>query len=498
MSRPQLVTVTGTLTKPDGTPESGSIRFTQSVHVRSSSGDTILAPGTLTAALDATGHFTIDLPCTDDPAWSPQGWTYTVTLALSGSHSSYSVQLSLADPVQELADLLPVVATAGTLYAPVAHTHAQYALDADLDALSASVVGLASIPAATTGVALQAAITAAEALTPPGRVWVPPGTYTLASSLVITKPGLVLEGPGKLVAGVGFTDYMIKFVPANGVRMDRVRIAGLTIDCNATASGIDALGAAHCRFENLEIKRHYNYAIGIHQDNLGGYGHHNVVRDCRLHLGTDGAAGGGLGTAIIVWSSDENTVEGCTLESNGSGLNNGAHIYEVAGLNSFIGNEFVGNPNVASVEFIKATGSNNKIIGNTFDGGTNAQVELAGNDCTVAGNQFYRPAANSDCVLISGQGNTLVGNQFSSHATNGQSRHAINAGSASGANYYSANMVRTNGTWSGANYNGGAGKLEIPVEVAAGDAAVLFTASQAYDIASAVRTDFDAYVAAHP
>lgn len=307
----------------------------------------------------------------------------------------------------------------------------------------------------------QSAVTAAEADGVP--VYAPPGSYKFGATVNISRPGLRVFGAGwssSIQLAAATNAYVFTFTPGSSTRMDGVEFSDLRIDCNGGnqstgGGGINAFGAAYCLFDHLEIVAPYNYGIELHQDNLGGFGHHNTVRTCWVHLGTNSAGVGGKGTGIYMWSSDENhIVGGNVFESNGSAAASGAQIYETSGLNTISGNTFVGNPSQASVEHIKMTGSRNIVTANHFDGGTNAQVECGGDTCSITANDFYQPISNSDCLLVLGRNNAIVANAFTSAVTNNASRSAINAAGASGVNYRWGNVVSTVGTWNGSIYNG--------------------------------------------
>lgn len=297
-------------------------------------------------------------------------------------------------------------------------------------------------------------------------VYIPPGTYRITTQVTVSRPRQVIYGAGwdtNLFIAPGADIYAFRFTPANGVRMDGVVLRDLRLDCDganqAAGGGIDAFGASYCKFLNLEIVAPWNYGIELHQDNLGGFGHHNNVRDCWIHLGVLAAPVGGKGTALYMWSSDENDVIANTFEANGSGQNNAAHIFETAGLQNLSFNKFIADPNVGSVEFIKMTGSRNSVMANHLDGGTNAQIECSGDHCGIMTNQFYQPIGGNDCLLLNGQNNTAVGNTFTSAVANGASRHAINASGASGVNYRWGNVISTVGSWAGSIYNGSGAQL---------------------------------------
>jgi hypothetical protein len=135
MATPTMITVTGVLQTPPGTPDAtATVTFEQQVWLRHSDG-TVIEPtkyegiangtGNLVAA-DGTSPFRV--PPTTDPAWSPQDWTYRVTIdgveepkwakpfRAGVPHDSPGATLTLGM-------LLPVPASGGSLYAPINHTH---------------------------------------------------------------------------------------------------------------------------------------------------------------------------------------------------------------------------------------------------------------------------------------------------------------------------------------------------------------------------------------
>lgn len=315
----------------------------------------------------------------------------------------------------------------------------------------------------------NAALTEADG----GTVFVPPGDYAFFDDSIRPKvPGFRLVGDGRrsrLFLPPGANRYLIKFDPAPGVRMDECEVSNLQLDCDGanqtSGGGIDAYGASYCDFDRLRVYRPRDYGLYWHSDNIGGWGHHNTVTRSWFRLGVVASAAGGIGTAIRMSDSDENTVgTGCRFEANGGGLNNAAQIFDTAGLQHIHGAIFVADPNVASVEHFKTTGHGGSVIGCTFDGGTNAQVELSGDEWTVTGNRFYMPISNSDCLMINGQRNAVGTNSFASaSAEKGTSRSAINATGASGQNWRSAvQSLTTNTAWSSGAYIGNTNQLAIP------------------------------------
>ncbi|MFE7316400.1 hypothetical protein ACFU7T_25410 [Streptomyces sp. NPDC057555] len=102
------VTVTARYLSPDGRPLSGTVTFRAPAQLTFPAADVILG-GPVVAALDAQGQISATLPATDAPDMIPDGWSYTVTEALSGvpAGRSYQIVLPAAVPLVDLADVAP-------------------------------------------------------------------------------------------------------------------------------------------------------------------------------------------------------------------------------------------------------------------------------------------------------------------------------------------------------------------------------------------------------
>ena len=128
MARPTLITVRGQFLRIDGTPERGTVEFQSKVYTLYSSGSTATVPSRIPAVLDADGNLEIEVPATNDPAWAPQGWKYTLILRLSSDYSIFEVDVPYDAPGGEitLAELIPTGASIPinpANYAPLVHTH---------------------------------------------------------------------------------------------------------------------------------------------------------------------------------------------------------------------------------------------------------------------------------------------------------------------------------------------------------------------------------------
>lgn len=114
MPLPQMtyVIVTGKYSKGDaaGNPEVGSVVFRRNVRLVSSDQDLVVAPGEVEVALDENGEFSVSLPATNDPDYSPT-FTYQVTENLSSQVGDpFYIALPYDTPggTVDIADIAPV------------------------------------------------------------------------------------------------------------------------------------------------------------------------------------------------------------------------------------------------------------------------------------------------------------------------------------------------------------------------------------------------------
>jgi hypothetical protein len=112
-----LVTVHGKLVDLVGAAH-GTVTFT--AHRALTGGDSIVAPFTVTATANAQGEFTVSLPATNDPAWLPVDWAYSVAVHAGGGARG-TLQLDYANVSVDLSALLQVdgPAVAGVSYVPL-------------------------------------------------------------------------------------------------------------------------------------------------------------------------------------------------------------------------------------------------------------------------------------------------------------------------------------------------------------------------------------------
>lgn len=125
---------------------SGRVRFECPYTLVGSTDNSIVAPFTVSANLDADGDATVSLPATNDPQWTPTGWAYTVTATVGGVPITGTLQLDYQTATVELADLLQVdgAAVTGSTYIPLS----QKGVASGVASLDASTkVPVAQIPA---------------------------------------------------------------------------------------------------------------------------------------------------------------------------------------------------------------------------------------------------------------------------------------------------------------------------------------------------------------
>jgi len=103
------ITLTGRFVDGDtGLPAEGTITFVSSYLLQGPTDDAFVTPVNKTMRL-IDGAFSVVLPATDDPDWTPQGFTYRVVLNTDCESQSWIISLpvSLA-PTVDLADIAPV------------------------------------------------------------------------------------------------------------------------------------------------------------------------------------------------------------------------------------------------------------------------------------------------------------------------------------------------------------------------------------------------------
>jgi hypothetical protein len=127
-------TVVGTYTAPNGDPVAGAVRFVPLVTVLDPSDNEIVPPLPVTATLDASGHFEVQLMCTDVAGTSPTGWVWSLDERFAGGREEFTFQLpSAGGATVNISDVLPAD--------PIDVTYA-YASQASVQAVEARLTAL--------------------------------------------------------------------------------------------------------------------------------------------------------------------------------------------------------------------------------------------------------------------------------------------------------------------------------------------------------------------
>lgn len=135
-----LVTVTGAFDTPPSGGATGTVRF---IADRPLLGSTIVPPFEREATLATDGTFTIQLPATNDPQWSPSGWAYRVEARVAGAVFTGTLQLDYLTTEVTLAALFQPAGAAvtGTTYILLSQRSVAggvAGLDADGDVINAA------------------------------------------------------------------------------------------------------------------------------------------------------------------------------------------------------------------------------------------------------------------------------------------------------------------------------------------------------------------------
>lgn len=105
------VPVTGTFVDRNGDPAVGQVVFSSSQTVTIDG--VVVVPASIHVDLDADGHFSADIPSTDDPDIAPSGgWAYTVHEGFTGGRDDYQIVIPYYAVGIDLAAVTPAVVEA--------------------------------------------------------------------------------------------------------------------------------------------------------------------------------------------------------------------------------------------------------------------------------------------------------------------------------------------------------------------------------------------------
>lgn len=113
------VEVTGRFIDQTGAAVRGSVTFTLDTYLLDADESVVLTDSSVTATLDATGSFAVDLATTNDPDVTPNGWTWTLTPNFDGfAPLTFSLPANLA-PTVDITVLSPALPNPDPVYSYV-------------------------------------------------------------------------------------------------------------------------------------------------------------------------------------------------------------------------------------------------------------------------------------------------------------------------------------------------------------------------------------------
>lgn len=125
MGKPTEIRVVGTVLGPSG-PVAGRLTFVSETLVRDNATDDVMTPQTIVCTVGTDGGVDVLIPSTDDPGFSPTGWTWSVRPHFDDWRTPFDVAIPYDSPDGEL-ELSAMVEVPpdgdGQLYALVNHTH---------------------------------------------------------------------------------------------------------------------------------------------------------------------------------------------------------------------------------------------------------------------------------------------------------------------------------------------------------------------------------------
>lgn len=310
--------------------------------------------------------------------------------------------------------------------------------------------------------AIQAAVNAVSA-NGTNKVYFPSGTYKISSSITCgggATGGIKCIGDGwnsQIFLANASNCYMFDFGTGGGPQFTiGARFQDLYLNCNGAnqttaGGGVYARGAVWCVFDHVWFETPWEAGVRFYQDGLGNFGHHNTIHACLFRDGKN--SNGGPGWAVKLEQADENTLSGNTFQDNCNALSLGhdAQVYDTsAGLQSIVGNHFVGGGSGALMIKSDSSPSSCLILGNQFDGPNNQScIEIDGASSSIIGNKFLFIAQGVSSGTAWGvtlgavQGNKVIGNSFIT--TNSTHAGCVQEQSGAGPNIIMGNEA--NGTF---------------------------------------------------
>ena len=441
------ITVTGTYLNPAGSGMQGTVSFVPSTPILvDTTGSVILGGVGTTVALNASGAFSVVLPCTGQ--LTPSNWSWTVTETIGGlAPRSYSVNIphSLGSTV-DISALSPIVPSSVTVVSP--------------DWFNAKTYGATGNGSTPDSAAIQSAITAAQSAGG-GVVYIPAGTYSMNSGLVITADNVRIMGDGrgstvlKPVTGSNF-DVISTGIPAtsgtSGFTRYFVGVEKLTLDgtlmsgtTNGVGNGIHFYGARYSYIRDCDIKNIPNWGILLDGDATPNFSYSVEVRFNRIVNGAAGIQATFSEEAFIVNNDilQANATTASQQPAFGTQSNVGYLVRLVAGYTLLEGNVIGSSGTYTSAAVQVENNGPTRIIGNRFDQARYQAIRVISGNTLIANNQIGNASSvgTVEAIRAGANNTTIVNNVFDT--TNGAAHYtyAILEPAAQTGNIYANNNI---------------------------------------------------------
>jgi hypothetical protein len=229
-----LVTITGTLKKPDGTAEAGTIHFQPTHALFDSSGDLIVSRAVKSVTLTAAGAIPAGTQLYATTDLQPANVQYRCTMNLTTRKETFVFSLPAAPSTQDIADLIPATSELPATY--------RYALAADLAdhlADSSGAHAAAAISVTPTGGLAATDVQAALAeLDSEKQALVPFGRSKQGGTTYLSVPGFVVASATTLTLSAGVRYFWRLFVGTS------LQVDQLLFEVTTAAAGNARIGLA--------------------------------------------------------------------------------------------------------------------------------------------------------------------------------------------------------------------------------------------------------------
>lgn len=452
----QTVPIHGKWILLDGSPASGTVKFTPSAaRLSDAASATVIAGSSITVSLDTNGEIGADgsfhLPATDDPDVTGTPFTYAVSVQLNSSSYSFNLSVPVATVgTIELATTAPAAPGAVTsqVAIPASTLTAKGDLIAARGALSPSrlavgsdgqslvadssqplgvkwstiVVSEAGLIASDFGAVgdgvsdstagLAAWITRLNTASGGGLAILPAGQYLTSAPLpTITTPGATLFGAGHaqtafqagscISAKAGYSGGAILTLAGEGDGVEKIMVDG-----QGTASGLIVVSAANCRLRDF----------GLHGVAAGVGGVPNVCVDIQAGAVSCWVTGSWRINGINYPNTAIQANDTDAIIEGGKPTNNTYNIVLLSGASGakIQGNHMTPGASGANCVWVNGNPSHVAIDNNRFDNYVQSGVQITPpastpNSIEIMGNEFHSAVITDNTYAAIGVDTTLSG-----------------------------------------------------------------------------------------